>query len=57
MTRIPSNQQAGLCKGNMFDTSSGKGDPVGLWSINEKSDWVRNATYEAFCNVLKALSE
>jgi len=57
MTRIPSAQQAGLCKGNMFDTSSGKGDPVGLWSINENNDWVRNATYEAFCNALKALSE
>lgn len=57
MTKIPKTQQAGICKGNMFDTSSGKGDPVGLWSINDNSDWVRNATYEAFCNALKALSE
>ena len=49
MEKIPSNQQAGLCKGNMVDTS----DPVGLWSIDSKSkDWVRNATYKAFCDAL-----
>ena len=49
MTKIPSPQQAGICKGNMVDTS----DPVGLWLIDtETKDWVRNATYEAFCNAL-----
>ena len=49
MEKIPSNQQAGLCKGNMVDTS----DPVGLWSIDSKSkDWVRTATYKAFCDAL-----
>jgi hypothetical protein len=52
MTKIPALQQAGLCKGNMFDTSKGKGDPVGLWSIDENNDWVRNATYKAFCDAL-----
>ena len=49
MEKIPSDKQAGLCKGNMVDTS----DPVGLWSIDSKSkDWVRNATYKAFCDAL-----
>ena len=49
MTKIPNDKQAGLCKGNMSDTS----DPVGLWSVDSKSkDWVRNATYEAFCKAL-----
>ena len=49
MEKIPSAKQAGLCKGNMVDTS----DPVGLWSIDSKSkDWVRNATYKAFCDAL-----
>jgi hypothetical protein len=52
LARIPAAQQAGLCKGNIFDTSSGKGDPVGLWSKAENGDWLRNATYEAFCNAL-----
>jgi len=47
MTRIPTNQQNGLCKGNMVDTS----DPVGLWTLKD-NDWVRNATYEAFCKAL-----
>jgi len=56
MEIIPSDKQAGMCKANMVDTSS---DPVGLWTnkkIDNKGtkDWVRNATYEAFC---KALSE
>ena len=37
-------------KGNLADTS----DPVGLWSIDSKSkDWVRTATYKAFCDALK----
>ena len=49
MTRIPHDKQAGICKGNMSDTN----DPVGLWSVDTKSkDWVRNATYKAFCDAL-----
>ncbi|SFW38695.1 Glycosyl hydrolase family 10 [Prevotellaceae bacterium HUN156] len=44
MTKIPSNQQVGISKGSLYDTS----DPVGLWT----KDWVRNATYEAFCKAL-----
>jgi len=49
MTKIPHDKQAGICKGNMADT----GDPVGLWSINNSSkDWVRTATYKAFCDAL-----
>ena len=50
MTKIPHEKQAGICKGNMADTS----DPVGLWSIDSKSkDWMRNATYKAFCDALQ----
>ena len=49
MEKIPSDKQAGLCKGNMVDTS----DPVGLWSVDSNSkDWVRTATYKAFCDAL-----
>lgn len=49
MTKIPHEKQAGICKGNMADTN----DPVGLWSIDSKSrDWVRTATYKAFCDAL-----
>ncbi len=49
MTKISNDKQAGICKGNLADTT----DPVGLWSIDSKSrDWVRNATYEAFCKAL-----
>ena len=49
MNKIPHDKQAGLCKGNLADTS----DPVGLWSIDSKSkDWVRTATYKAFCDAL-----
>ena len=49
MSKIPHDKQAGICKGNMSDTS----DPVGLWTIDSKSrDWVRNATYKAFCDAL-----
>lgn len=49
MTKVPQEQQVGLCKGNMADTS----DPVGLWSVDSKSkDWVRTATYKAFCDAL-----
>ena len=49
MNKIPNDKQAGICKGNMVDTS----DPVGLWAVDTKSkDWVRTATYKAFCNAL-----
>ena len=49
MSKIPSDKQAGLCKGNMVDTS----DPVGLWSVDSNSkDWVHTATYKAFCDAL-----
>ena len=53
MTKIPREKQAGICKGNMLDT----GDPVGLWAytaIDAKGtkDWVRTATYKAFCDAL-----
>ena len=49
MTKIPHDKQAGICKGNMADTS----DPVGLWAVDSKSkDWVRTATYKAFCDAL-----
>ena len=49
MEMIPNDKQAGLCKGNMLDTS----EPVGLWTTDkETKDWVRTATYEAFCKAL-----
>lgn len=49
MNKIPHDKQAGICKGNLADTS----DPVGLWAIDSKSkDWVRTATYKAFCDAL-----
>jgi hypothetical protein len=49
MNKIPHEKQAGICKGNMADTT----DPVGLWSIDKNSrDWVRTATYKAFCDAL-----
>ena len=49
MDKIPNDKQAGICKGNMADTS----DPVGIWSIDTSSkDWVRTATYKAFCDAL-----
>ena len=49
ISKIPNDKQAGICKGNLADTN----DPVGLWSIDSKSkDWVRNATYKAFCDAL-----
>ena len=49
MSKIPHDKQAGICKGNLVDTS----DPVGLWSVDSKSkDWVRTATYKAFCDAL-----
>ena len=49
MEIIPNDKQAGICKLNISDTS----DPVGLWAVDTKSkDWVRTATYEAFCKAL-----
>ena len=49
MNKIPHDKQAGICKGNLADTT----DPVGLWSIDKNSkDWVRTATYKAFCDAL-----
>ncbi|MBO4821462.1 MAG: endo-1,4-beta-xylanase [Prevotella sp.] len=49
MNIIPNDKQAGICKANMADTS----DPVGLWSIDKDSkDWVRTATYKAWCDAL-----
>ena len=48
MSIIPNDKQAGICKGNMADT----GDPVGLWSVSKSKDWVRTATYKAFCDAL-----
>ena len=47
MSKIPNDKQAGICKGNLADTN----DPVGLWAIENK-DWVRTATYKAFCEAL-----
>ena len=56
MTKIAKDKQAGICKGHYFDLSKsandGKGDPVGLWSKATNGDWLRNATYEAFCKAL-----
>ncbi|MBR1389084.1 MAG: endo-1,4-beta-xylanase [Prevotella sp.] len=49
MNKIPHDKQAGICKSNMVDTT----DPVGLWSYDSiTKDWVRNATYKAFCDAL-----
>ena len=49
MSKIPNDKQAGICKGNLADTT----DPVGLWAVDSKSkDWVRTATYKAFCDAL-----
>ncbi len=49
MNKIPHDKQAGICKGNLADTN----DPVGLWAIDINSkDWVRTATYKAFCDAL-----
>ena len=47
--RFQNDKQAGICKGNLADTT----DPVGLWAIDANSkDWVRTATYKAFCDAL-----
>lgn len=47
LTTIDAEKQAGICKGNIVDSS----DPVGLWAVENK-DWVRTATYKAFCDAL-----
>lgn len=53
MNKIPSAKQAGMCKTNMVDTNKGKGEPLGIWAIDiETQDWVRTATYKAFCDAL-----
>lgn len=50
MTVIAIDKQAGICKANIVDT----GDPVGLWAVDSKTkDWVRTATYKAFCDALR----
>lgn len=48
MEIIPGEKQMGITKGNLLDT----GDPVGLWTKSTTGDWVRNATYKAFCDAL-----
>lgn len=48
MSKIPQDKQAGICKASLCDTS----DPVGLWSVNKKGEWVRTVTYKAFCDAL-----
>lgn len=50
MSKIPSAQQAGICKDNLVDGT----DPVGLWTkdIKLNNDWARNATYKAWCEAL-----
>ncbi|MCQ2242928.1 MAG: endo-1,4-beta-xylanase [Bacteroidaceae bacterium] len=49
MTMIPMDKQAGIIKTTLVDG----GDPVGLWTKNAKTnDWVRNATYKAWCDAL-----
>jgi hypothetical protein len=48
MKKIPNDKQAGICKANMADTT----DPVGLWLVDKNKDWVRTATYKAFCDAL-----
>ena len=50
LSKIPYDKQAGICKGNMVDTS----DPVGLWAVDNKTkDWVRTSVYKAFCEALR----
>ena len=49
MSKIPQDKQAGIVKTTLVDG----GDPVGLWTKNTKTnDWVRNATYKAWCDAL-----
>ena len=50
LTTIDPKLQAGICKANISDTT----DPVGLWAVDSKTkDWVRTATYKAYCDALK----
>lgn len=50
LTTIDPKLQAGICKGNISDTTN----PVGLWAVDSKTkDWVRTATYKAYCDVLQ----
>ena len=54
LTTIDPKLQAGICKGNIVDTT----DPVGLWAnetvgASKTKDWVRTATYKAYCDALK----
>lgn len=46
---IPKDKQAGINKSNLTDTTS---DAVGIWTPNKTKDWVRNATYKAWCDAL-----
>ncbi len=49
MNRIPKDKQAGIIKNSLVDGT----DPVGLWTKTGKSnDWIRNATYKAWCDAL-----
>lgn len=49
MNKIPKDKQAGICKSTLADSS----DPTGLWTPSSKTkDWVRNATYKAWCEAL-----
>ena len=51
MTKIPSNQQVAICKGHIFNKNDEA--PLGLWSEDKDTkDWVRTATYKAFCDAL-----
>lgn len=50
MSKIPSEKQAGICKGSLVDSAK---EPVGLWTQDPKTkDWSRNATYKAWCEAL-----
>lgn len=49
MKKIPKDKQSGISKSVLVDGS----DPVGLWTPNGKTkDWVRTATYKAWCEAL-----
>lgn len=49
LNKIPKEKQAGICKSNLVDSS----DPIGLWAKEAKtSDWIRTATYKAWCEAL-----
>ncbi len=49
MSKIPKDKQAGIIKTTLVDGA----DPVGLWTKTGKSsDWIRNATYKAWCDAL-----